>query len=634
MGGVGFGLLERIDAETGGRLGAALRAQMNGQQHGAGDLSFNICVEAAQRQLAAAKLRKPPPNTTLASSVPVQGQRISPVAMETLGGNEAVIGFACNYPGNKQTPKDWLAEPGKAHPTVKLFLRPMALANMVVGAAMETTGLGDSRAAEMQHAGARRAELLPIGAIVNPTMPLLHGRMFDLTSAAHVGANEDNRVRPPSPSRCGPSGPTLGRAVLCLHPLRVWRAHSAACGPPRRIACAQIPHDYKPESERLFRELVANGDTSVELSFAPKQFVQLNELADKLLREGVLSHVERVTTDGATAIAGEVLGCVLPELRDQLTLVGPSGGDTGMLLLERASDGHIVLWINLGHFTNPTFTFRLTEADRHEALRAFDLRTVVIAATLLDLRFEKLPMDRQPFAAVVEKFFGHSLEPTREPHTVDTLRKILGQFIVENGKEHRSHTAAVCAAKGDPEELAKLAAKMGDKEYKAAASSAGGIEKLGKKHHDSAVNVTGRLLVELVGPTKKPLMFAAKFEEILPFVELRRSHVVDLTGCAVWKEPKPAEPPTEGNSRCAKCGQEYRKGQSRHHKKNCGRKVDVVWADRDCASEYRVRIRLSGSVVRTPLGVDWTPSLQHSEIMAKNGIKVLSVRQNADGNDI
>ena len=197
MGGVGFGLLERIDAETGGRLGAALRAQMNGQQHGAGDLSFNICVEAAQRQLAAAKLRKPPPNTTLASSVPVQGQRISPVAMETLGGNEAVIGFACNYPGNKQTPKDWLAEPGKAHPTVKLFLRPMALANMVVGAAMETTGLGDSRAAEMQHAGAGRAELLPIGAIVNPTMPLLHGRMFDLTSAAHVGANEDNRVRPP-----------------------------------------------------------------------------------------------------------------------------------------------------------------------------------------------------------------------------------------------------------------------------------------------------------------------------------------------------------------------------------------------------------------------------------------------------
>ena len=74
---------------------------------------------------------------------------------------------------------------------------------------------------------------------------------------------------------------------------------------------------------------------------------------------------------------------MLPELRDQLTLVGPSGGDTGMLLLERASDGHIVLWINLGHFTNPTFTFRLTEADRHEALRAFDLRTVVIAATLL-----------------------------------------------------------------------------------------------------------------------------------------------------------------------------------------------------------------------------------------------------------
>jgi len=196
MGGVGCGLLERIDAKTGGRLGAALRAQMNGPQHGAGDRSFNICVKAAQRQLAAANLRKPPPNTTLASSVPVQGRRISSVAMRTLGGNQAVIDYACNYPGNKQTPKDWLAPAGAAHPTVKLFLRPMALADKVLEAAMETTGLG-GHAAEMQHAGAGRAELLPIGAIFNPTLPLCNGRMFDLTSAAHVGANKDNKVRPP-----------------------------------------------------------------------------------------------------------------------------------------------------------------------------------------------------------------------------------------------------------------------------------------------------------------------------------------------------------------------------------------------------------------------------------------------------
>ena len=64
------------------------------------------------------------------------------------------------------------------------------------------------------------------------------------------------------------------------------------------------------------------------------------------------------------------------------------------------------------------------------------------------------------------------MKPTNEPHTADTLTDILGQFIVENGKEHRSHTAAVSAAKGDPEELAKLAATMTPKQYKAAASSA------------------------------------------------------------------------------------------------------------------------------------------------------------------
>jgi hypothetical protein len=228
MGGVGFGLLERIDAETGGRLGAELRAQMNGPQHRAEDLSLGICVEAAKRQLAAAKLREPPPNTTLASSVPVRGQRISPVAMETLGGNKTVIDLAYNYPGNKQTPEDWLKPAGAAR-----------------------------HAAEMERAGEGRAEVMPNGAIVNPTMPLCHVRLYvDFTSAAHVGANEDNRVRLPT-SRCGPSGPTLVRAVLCLQPLRVWRVHWAACGPPRRIACAQIPHDHKPESSqrRISRRL-------------------------------------------------------------------------------------------------------------------------------------------------------------------------------------------------------------------------------------------------------------------------------------------------------------------------------------------------------------------------------------------
>jgi hypothetical protein len=149
------------------------------------------------------------------------------------------------------------------------------------------------------------------------------------------------------------------------------------------------------------------------------------------------------------------------------------------------------------------------------------------------------------------------------------------------------------------------------------------------------LNVPDRLLVELTGPTKKSIVFATKIEEILPFVELRLSHILELTGGTIcqWKEPKPAEPATEGNSRCAKCGQEYRKGLSKGHKNTCRRKVDVVWADRDCASEKRVRIRLSGSVVRTREGVQWTPSSQHSELMAKNEIEVMSVRQNADGID-
>ncbi len=195
MGGVEpVDLLARIDAETGGHLGAGLRAQMNGPQHGAGDQSFGICVAAAKRQLAAANLRTPPPNTTLASSVPVRGQPISFAAMEALGGNQAVIGFACNYPGHKQTANDWLAGTDKAHPTVRLFFRPFKLADRVVAAAMERAGLGGQHAAEMQRAGAGPAELLPSGAIVNPKWPLLDGAMFDLTSAAHVGANENNTV--------------------------------------------------------------------------------------------------------------------------------------------------------------------------------------------------------------------------------------------------------------------------------------------------------------------------------------------------------------------------------------------------------------------------------------------------------
>ena len=45
---------------------------------------------------------------------------------------------------------------------------------------------------------------------------------------------------------------------------------------------------------------------------------------------------------------------------------------------------------------------------------------------ILCFRFGELPMGRQPFADVVETFFGHSLKPTNEPHTADTLKDILG----------------------------------------------------------------------------------------------------------------------------------------------------------------------------------------------------------------
>jgi hypothetical protein len=67
---------------------------------------------------------------------------------------------------------------------------------------------------------------------------------------------------------------------------------------------------------------------------------------DTLLENGV----ERLTAD-ATAITAEILHCVLPELQDGLTLVGPKGCRTGMLLTERACDDHVTLHINLGHYT-------------------------------------------------------------------------------------------------------------------------------------------------------------------------------------------------------------------------------------------------------------------------------------------
>ena len=421
------------------------------------------------------------------------------------------------------------------------------------------------------------------------------------------------------------------RAVLCLHPLRVWRVHWAACGPPRRIVCAQIPHDYKPDSEAVFRELVADGDTSVRFFFAPAQFVHLNALADKLLREGVLSRIERVTASDATAIAGEVLRCLLPELQDEVTLVGPKGGNTGMLLLKRASDGRIILCINLGHFTHSTFTFRLEEADRIEARRAFNLRSVVTAGMLLDLRFNGLPMDQRPFAAVVEGFFGHSLKPTNEPHTASTLNNILAKYIVVNSEQHRANVAAVCAAKGNDDALAKLKGTMTPEQFAAASSSAAAIDTLHEEAHTRAVNEPSRVLVELRGPSNKRI-FATTIRDVVHFIELRLHDIRHLTGENVWKEPAKPNRPAAGHSRCGDCMKEYKQGNTKSHKKNCRpSKAVVVWADRDCASESETRIRLSGSVIHTSAGLEWMPSSKFAAIMAKNEIVIVRVTQNADG---
>ena len=62
------------------------------------------------------------------------------------------------------------------------------------------------------------------------------------------------------------------------------------------------------------------------------------------------------------------------------------------------------------------------------------------------------------------------MKPTNEPHTADTLTDILGQFIVENGKEHRANTAAVCAAQDDAVAQAKITAEIGVRKFAAAAA--------------------------------------------------------------------------------------------------------------------------------------------------------------------
>jgi hypothetical protein len=199
---------------------------------------------------------------------------------------------------------------------------------------------------------------------------------------------------------------------------------------------------------------------------------------------------------------------------------------------------------------------------------------------------------------------------------------------------HASNTAAVCAAKGNDDALAKLKGTMTSEQFVAASNSAAAIYNnlytLHEKAHTRAVNEPSRVLVELRGPSNKRI-YATTIEGDVHYIELRLHDVRHLTGESVWKEPMKPNKPAPGHSRCGDCMKEYKQGNTKSHKKNCQpSKAEVVWADRDCALESRVRIRLSGSVIRTSAGVEWKPSSNHSAIMAKNGIVILSVTQNAD----
>jgi hypothetical protein len=194
----------------------------------------------------------------------------------------------------------------------------------------------------------------------------------------------------------------------------------------------------------------------------------------------------------------------------------------------------------------------------------------------------------------------------------------------------------VCKAKGNAEALAALTTTMSAKELKAASNAAAAIDTLTAERRGHAASGHSRLLVQLSGPSGKPLIVATVKEEVAHFILLTHADVRHLTGTDVWKEPAkaPANKPAPGNSRCGNCMMEYKQGNTKSHKRICQpSKAEVVWVDRDCALESRARIRISGSVMHTSEGVAWKPSSQHSEILAKNKIVVLSVRQNADGID-
>ena len=234
----------------------------------------------------------------------------------------------------------------------------------------------------------------------------------------------------------------------------------------------QINHeDWKEDSKELLTELVLYGDAMCFHSVAPGQFEQLGKVVEALRCTGELSRVERLTVEQANQIATLMVQDVIPEVEDEITLVGDEA-KAGMLLFRRASDGMVMLVINNRHFTSGVFSFRrFTAEERASVRRGLELATVAAALMSLDLDYTERVTSGVDVRSVVEGFLGKpiSLAAGQLPLKSDTLRKILGQYGPENSKEHRTNCELLRAAKKDGEAaVAAITAKLGKEAVEAA----------------------------------------------------------------------------------------------------------------------------------------------------------------------
>ena len=296
VGGNGWtSFLASVDArggKSGEGLGAILALQLQAragqsQPPTEGSTSYGIFVEANEAQYAAARRRETPPFTTLAWSVPTIGARLPPDASTLLGRTVRVMVVVGNYPGNGHTPKLFLAdftEPTKAHPSLRLLARTGGLVDAIVAHVMSLHGASgyDAALRSMRSVPARE---IAAGGIHNPSFPLSGDFFADLTSAAHVGANERNKARP----RTHPSD-------------AAWQAaHGERAAPEHAVGLADAPcgrcrsdctfgrvfgqiHDegWKDDSRALLKKLVTDGDAAVLMCFTPGQFGLLVAAVDEL----------------------------------------------------------------------------------------------------------------------------------------------------------------------------------------------------------------------------------------------------------------------------------------------------------------------------------------------------------------